>query len=93
MLKFLLTALMEEKASDSQRIVTRNELWFFLDYPCDSIWAASRDEPPQRIKQKIDRGKCLVSVLWLVNGIRNLLDAPKGTHTTWNSSLMLLCPV
>jgi hypothetical protein len=38
-----------------------------------------RDELPQRIKQKIDTEKCLVSILWLVNGIHTLLNVQKWT--------------
>jgi hypothetical protein len=44
---------MEQKASGFHRIITGNETWFFLHCPRDSIWAPWRDEPPQRIKQKI----------------------------------------
>jgi hypothetical protein len=62
-----------------QRIITRDESWFFFYYPRDSVWAASPDEPPQRIKHKIDAEKCLVSVLWSVDGIHSLLDVPKET--------------
>jgi hypothetical protein len=61
--KLFLTALMEQKASGFQRIITGDESWFFLYCPRDSVWAASRDELPQRIKQKIDTEKCLVSIL------------------------------
>jgi hypothetical protein len=43
-----------------------------------SIWAPSRDEVPERIKQEIDTEKWLISVLWSVNGIHSLLDVPNG---------------
>jgi hypothetical protein len=52
--KLLLTARMEQKATGFQRITNGDELWFVLDYPRGSAWAASRDELPQRIKQKND---------------------------------------
>jgi hypothetical protein len=39
----------------------------------------SRDEVPERISQKIDSEKCLISVLWSVNGIHSLGDVPKVT--------------
>jgi hypothetical protein len=52
--KLLLMALMEQKAGGLQRIITKDERWFLLYYPPDSIWVASRDELPQWIKQKID---------------------------------------
>jgi histone-lysine N-methyltransferase SETMAR len=77
--KLLLVALMEQKVSLFQRIITGDEWWFFLGHPSDSVWAASRDELPQRIKQKIDTEKCLVSILWSVKGIHTLLNVPKGT--------------
>jgi hypothetical protein len=75
---------MEQKASGCQQIITGDESWFFLYYLCDSVWATSCDELPQRIKQKIDTEKCLLSILWSVNDIHCLLDVPKGT--TYNSA-------
>jgi hypothetical protein len=53
-LKLLVTALIEQNANGFRRIITRDELWSFLDYPRDSVCAESRDELPQRMKQKID---------------------------------------
>jgi hypothetical protein len=53
--KLILKAVMEQKASGFQRIITGDELWFFFYYLCDSVLATSRDERPQRIKQKINR--------------------------------------
>jgi hypothetical protein len=47
--KILLTALMDQKASGFQLMITGDESWFFLDYLRDSVWVASRDELPQRI--------------------------------------------
>jgi hypothetical protein len=76
---------MEQNVNGFQQIVTGDESWFFFYYPCDSGSAASRDELPQRIKQKINMENCLVSILWLVNGIHSLLDVPKGT--TYNNVL------
>jgi hypothetical protein len=52
--KLLLMALMEQKANVFQKIITGDESRFFHYYPRDSVWAASPDELPQRIKQKID---------------------------------------
>jgi hypothetical protein len=60
---FRLTALMEQKASDFQRIIIEHKSWSLLYWPPDSVGAASRDEFPQRIKQKTDKEKCLVSIL------------------------------
>jgi hypothetical protein len=91
--KLLLIALVEEKASGCQRIITRDESWFFLYYPRDLVWAVLGDELPQHSKQKIDTEKCLVSILWLVSGIYGLLDVPKGT--TYNTAFFMdvACPV
>jgi hypothetical protein len=45
-----------------QRMITRDESSFFFYYSRDSVSATSRDELTRRIKQKIDRGKCLASI-------------------------------
>jgi hypothetical protein len=84
---------MEQKANGFQRIVIEDKSWFFPYYPRDSVWAASRDELPQRIKQKINTEKFLVSIIWSVNGIHSLFDVPKRTTYNHCSSQMLLCPV
>jgi hypothetical protein len=76
----LLTTLMKQKASGFQQTITGEQSWLFLYYAGDSVWAVPRDEPPQRIKQKINTEKCLVLILWSVNGIHSLLDIPKGTR-------------
>jgi hypothetical protein len=83
-LKLLVTALMKEKASNFQGIITGDESRFFFDSPRDSVWAALRDELLQPIKQKIETENCPVSILWSVNGIRSPLDVPKGT--TYNTA-------
>jgi hypothetical protein len=75
---------MEQKASDFQRIITGDGLWFFFRCPGDSVLAASRGELPQSIKQKIDTEKCLVSIPWSVNEIPSLLNVFKGT--TYNTA-------
>jgi hypothetical protein len=59
----LWTSLMEHRAADFERASTGDEPSFVLDCLRDSIWAASRDELPQRIKQKIDTEKCWASIL------------------------------
>jgi hypothetical protein len=78
-LKLLLTAVMEQKASNCQRTITGDESQFFLYYPGDSVSGASREGHPQRVKQKTVTAKCLVSILWSVNRISSLLDVPKAT--------------
>jgi hypothetical protein len=70
---------MEQKRNGFQRIITGDESWsFFYDLP-GSICVASRDEFLQRIKQKMDTVKYLVSILRSVNRIHGLLGVPKGT--------------
>jgi hypothetical protein len=77
--KLIRTALMEQTASRFQRTITGSEAEFFFDYPLDLIWTALHDELSQRTEQKTDTEKCLVSLLWSVDGIYSLLDVPKGT--------------
>jgi hypothetical protein len=36
-------------------IITDHESWFYFEYPHQSVWAPSRDEVPERIKQKLTR--------------------------------------
>jgi hypothetical protein len=62
-----------------QSAITGDESWFFLYHPHDSIWVSSRDEMSESISQKIDTEKCLISLLWPVNGIDSLVDVPKGS--------------
>jgi hypothetical protein len=80
----LLEVLEEAHRTGFERIITGDELWFFLSYPHDSAWAPSRDELPERVSQKIDTEKCLISVFWSVNGIHTLFDVPKGS--TYNTA-------
>jgi hypothetical protein len=78
---------MEHKSTNLRRVINGNDSWFFTYYPRDSIWPASRDELPQRIKPKISTEECLVSILWSLNGIHSLLDVPKGT--TYNTAFSM----
>jgi hypothetical protein len=47
-------------------------------HPHNSGWAASSDELPERMRQKIDGEKCLISILWGLNRIHSLIDIAKG---------------
>jgi hypothetical protein len=58
--------------------MTGDESLFFLHSPDDSAWIGSRDELPVQIKPEIQAEKCLISVIWLVNGIDSLVEVPKG---------------
>jgi hypothetical protein len=69
---------MEQTTKGFQRIITGDELWFVFDYSRDSVWATSRVELHQRIKEKIDTEKCLVSILWSVDEIHSLLMSLMG---------------
>jgi transposase len=75
----ILAVLESDPRNSFQNVITGDESWFFLYYPRFSIWAQSRDEVPERMSQKIDSEKCLISALWSVNGIHRLEDVPKGT--------------
>jgi transposase len=74
----LLTLLQAEAEEEFAHVITGDESWFFLHYSHDSMWAESADQLPVRVKQTIDTEKCLISILWSVNGIHSLLDIPKG---------------
>jgi hypothetical protein len=75
----LLMLLKENQKTGFANIITSDESWFYFEYSHQSVWVPSRDEVPERIKQKIDTKKCLDSVIWSVNGIHSLLGVPKGT--------------
>jgi transposase len=75
----ILAILESDRRNSFRNVIIGDESWFLVYYPRDSIWAQSRDEVPERIRQKIDSEKCLISVLWSVNGIHSLEEVPKGT--------------
>jgi hypothetical protein len=83
--RLLLAALAHNGATLFQAVITGDESRFFLSYPRDSMWASSRDDIPDRMKQPIATEKCLISVLWSVRGIHSLIDVPKGT--TYNTDV------
>jgi histone-lysine N-methyltransferase SETMAR len=82
----LLAALEESRQTGFERLITGDESWFYISYPHESVWAASREDVPERLRQKIDTEKCLISILWSVNGIHSLLDIPKGM--TYNTAFL-----
>jgi hypothetical protein len=59
-------------------MVTGNKSRFYFEYPHAAVWATLRDEVPERIKQKTDNEKSLVSIVWFINGIHSPLDVPRG---------------
>jgi hypothetical protein len=80
----LLRILKQSQKTGFANIITGDELWFYFEYPHQLVWAPSRDEVPERFKQKLDTEKCLISVIWSVNGIHSLFYVPKGT--TYNTT-------
>jgi transposase len=59
----LLRELEESQADNFERVITGDESWFFLYYPHESAWAPSREDVPERIRQKIDTTIKLSSVM------------------------------
>jgi hypothetical protein len=70
----LLEVLKKDEANDFQNLLTGDKPWSYFEYPQDSLWATSRDEVSERIKEAIDTEKSLISVVWFVKGIHNLFD-------------------
>jgi histone-lysine N-methyltransferase SETMAR len=92
--RLILRALEERQGANCKRIITGDKFWFFLYYPRDFTWPASRNDLPEKIRQKIDTEKCLISILWSVYGIHSLVDLPKGTSYNsafFCSAVVLLC--
>jgi hypothetical protein len=80
-----LAILLQEREKNFNDIMTGDQSWFFRHYPHDSASAGFRDELPVRIKPEIDAEKCLIFVIWSVNGIHSLVDVSKGE--SYNSAL------
>jgi hypothetical protein len=68
-----------DEDNDFRDVLTWDDSWFYQECPDESPWAASQGEVPERIKHKNDTETCLISVIWSVNRIHNLLDVPKAT--------------
>jgi hypothetical protein len=88
----LVRVLKENQKTGFRNILTGDESWFYFEYPNQSVWVPSRDEVPERIKQKIETEKCRISVIWSVNGIHSLPDVPKETtyDTTFFGDVVIL---
>jgi hypothetical protein len=52
-----LRILKENKKTGFANIITGDESWFYFEHPHQSVWVLSRDEVPERIKQKNWHGK------------------------------------
>jgi hypothetical protein len=58
--------------NDFDHVITDDEFWFYFEYLDEAIEVQSRDEVPERIQQNFDTEKCLISIIWPVNGIHRL---------------------
>jgi hypothetical protein len=73
------SVLQNVRSTGFQSVITGDGLWFILYYLHGSIWASSRYEVPERVSQKIDTEKCLISRLSFVNGTHSLVDVPQDS--------------
>jgi hypothetical protein len=65
-------------------VLSRGKPWFFLEYPHDGVWAASRDEIPEIPMAKIETEKCMISIIWSISGIHSLFALTKGMKYKYN---------
>jgi hypothetical protein len=75
----ILSVLQSVRFTGFQRVISGDESCFFLYYLCGSIWASSRDKVPERFSQRNNTEKCLISLLWSVNGIHSLVNVLKAS--------------
>jgi hypothetical protein len=73
----LVEVLMSRRRKEFDQITTGDEFLFDFGYLHSGVWARSREEVPERIKQKMDTEKCGISIIWFVNRIHSLFDVPK----------------
>jgi hypothetical protein len=85
----ILLAFQSVRTPGFQSTITGEESCFFLYYPRDSIWASSRDEVPERVSQKIDTKKCLISLFWSAMESTALLMFQKAAHIIRHSFAIL----
>jgi hypothetical protein len=50
------------------RAVTRDESEFFLEYPRSRVWRLKDENAPERVSQKINRVKHMLTVFWSTRG-------------------------
>jgi hypothetical protein len=58
----ILSLIQSVRSPDFQSVITGDELLFVLSYPRDSTWASSRDEVSERVSQKMNMEKWLISL-------------------------------
>ena len=64
----LLRVLEEARETDYKLFYTGDESWFYLDTDYDHQWLPLEEKPPDRIKQKIESKKYMVTIFWNSNG-------------------------
>ena len=64
----LLRVLEEARETDYKLFYTGDESWFYLDTDYDHQWLPREEKPPDRIKQKIDSKKYMVTIFWNPTG-------------------------
>jgi hypothetical protein len=73
----LLEVLTSQGRNEFDHVIMGDESRYYFESPHAEMWAPSRDEVPERIKQGSDTEKCLMSIILSVNKIHSPLDVPK----------------
>ena len=66
--KELLKVLREAKKIDYKLFYTGDESWFYLTTDYDHQWLPHEEKPPDRIEQRIDSKKFMITIFWNPNG-------------------------
>jgi hypothetical protein len=48
------------QATESANVLTGDESWFVLDHPHHGVWAASRDDAPEKLMTNIEAQKSMI---------------------------------
>jgi hypothetical protein len=75
----LLPVLKTHEKNKHQRFVTRDESWFTLEFHHSTEWNVSRDDAFQKVKQQTGTQKCMLTVIWGIDGFR-VVDLMNGQH-------------
>jgi hypothetical protein len=60
----LLAILEGMKKTNFHNLVTGDERWFTLEFQHSAKWCVSRDDVPQKARQRIDTAKSMPTVIW-----------------------------
>ena len=63
----LLDVLRVQKRKGFHRILTGDESWFYLQYDHKHVWSISKEEVPERVSQKIQTKKIMLTVIWNID--------------------------